>query len=148
MAWIMLRFWIYQESKYAISLQRVLNKILHLIYLTGFWIYHGFKICQASGCTRVLKLHCICLTGFRIFLRFWIWQGSKYTKVLITQGSEQNAPLWIFHNVLNTSLVLKCQDYRKLRFLCKLYSRDSRYSECASGSRYTKIFNASWISIC
>ena len=34
----MLRFWKYQESKYAI-LKKVPNKILHRIYLTGFWMY-------------------------------------------------------------------------------------------------------------
>ena len=39
------------------------------------------------------------------------------------QGSQQNAP-------------------------CKLRSRDSRYSEQASGSQYTKIFNVLGILIC
>ena len=137
-----------------LKLQRVLNKILHRIYLTGFWIYHGFKICQGSGYTKVPNisgfikktLHHICVTGLRIFLRFWIWQGSKYARV--TQSSEQNAQLEIFDRVLNTPLFLKCQGYRELRFLCKLYSRDSRYSEYASGSQYTKTFNVSGILMC
>ena len=73
-------------------------------------------------------------------------QGSKYARV--TQCSEKNVPLLIFHSVVNTPLVLKCQGYRELRFLCKLYSRDSRYSEYASGSQDTKILNVSEILIC
>ena len=35
---------------------RVLNKIFHRIYLTGFLIYHGFKICQSSEYIRVLNM--------------------------------------------------------------------------------------------
>ena len=35
---------------------RVLNKILHRIYLAGFCIYHGFKICQGSEYIRVLNM--------------------------------------------------------------------------------------------
>ena len=31
------------------------------------------------------------------------------------------------------------------KILCKLYSRDSRYSEFASGSQYTKILHVSEI---
>ena len=58
------------------------------------------------------------------------------------------APLQIFDRVLDTPLVLKCQHYRELRFLCKLYFRDSRYSEYAPGSQYTKILNVSGILIC
>ena len=34
------------------------------------------------------------------------------------------------------------------RVLCKLYARDSRYSEYASGSQYAKILNVSGILIC
>ena len=34
------------------------------------------------------------------------------------------------------------------KILCKLYSRDSRYSEYASGSQYTKILHVSEILIC
>ena len=35
---------------------RVLNKIFHRIYLTGFLIYHGFKICQSYEYIRVLNM--------------------------------------------------------------------------------------------
>ena len=49
--------------------------------------------------------------------------------------------------VLNMLLALKCQNSTVLRFLCKLYSRDSRYSEYASGSQYTKMLNISGILI-
>ena len=35
---------------------RVLNKLLHHIYLTGFWICHGFKICQGSEYIKVLNM--------------------------------------------------------------------------------------------
>ena len=132
---------------------RVLNKILHRIYLTGFWIYHGFKICQGSEYIRVLNmsgfikktlhhidawqgtdyssgsaytrvlnmpglhkvlkkmLHHRCLTGFQIFLRFWTCHGFKYARV--TQGSEHAS---------SSSMA------ELLKILCKLYSRDSRYS--------------------
>ena len=83
-------------------------------------------------------LHHRFLTGFWIFLRSWIWQGSKYDRV--TQGFEQNAPLSIFDRILNMSLVLKWQDYRKLWVLCKLYSRDSWYSEYATGSQIDQDF--------
>ena len=91
---------------------------------------------------KVLKkmLHRTCLTGFRIFLRLWIWQGSKYVRV--TQSSEQCTL-----QVLNMSLVLKWQGYRELWVLCKLCSRDSRYSEYVSGSQCTKILNVSGILI-
>ena len=42
---------------------------------------------------KVLKkmLHHRYLTGFQIFLRFWTCHGFKYARV--TQGSEQNTPL-------------------------------------------------------
>ena len=35
---------------------RVLNKIFHRIYLTGFLIYHGSKICQSYEYIRVLNM--------------------------------------------------------------------------------------------
>ena len=137
---------------------RVLNKILHRIYLTGFWIYHGLRICQGSeyirvlimsgfikktlyhidawqgsdyswgsAYTRVLNmtglhkllkkwLHHRCLTGFQMFLWFWTCHGSKYSRV--TQSSEQNAPLKISDRVLNITLVLKWQGYRKFCVNC------------------------------
>ena len=100
------------------------------------------------GLNKVLQkmLHHICLTGIRILHRFWICQGSKYARV--TQGSEKNAPLQIFDRVLNMPLVFKWHGYRELWLLCKLYSRDSRYSECTTGSQYTKILNVSGIWIC
>ena len=37
------------------------------------------------------------------------------------------------------------EGYRDLRLLCKLYFRDSQYSEYASGSQYTKKWNVSGI---
>ena len=46
------------------------------------------------------------------------------------------------------SLILKWQGYREFQVLCKLYSRDPRYSECDSGSQYTKTLNVSGILIC
>ena len=45
-------------------------------------------------------------------------------------------------------LVLKWLGDRDLRILCKLYSKDSRYSEYASGSQNAKIFYVSAILIC
>ena len=100
------------------------------------------------GLHKVLKkiLHHKCLTGFRIFLRFCIWWDSKYAR--LTQGFEQNVLLQTFDRVLNMPLVFKWQGYRELEVLCKLYSRDSRYSEYSSSSQYTKILNVSGILIC
>ena len=46
------------------------------------------------------------------------------------------------------SLVLKWQGYRDLRVLCKLYPKDSWYSEYASSSQYAKILYVSGILIC
>ena len=43
------------------------------------------------------------------------------------------------------SLVLKWQGYRDLRVLCKLYPKDSWYSEYASSSQYAKILYVSGI---
>ena len=68
---------------------RVLNKILHRIYLTGFWIYHGFKICQGSEYIRVLNM-----SGFikKTLHHIDAWQGtdyssgSAYTRVLNMPG--------------------------------------------------------------
>ena len=62
-------------SSVSSQLQRVLNKILHRIYLAGFWIYHRFKICQGSECTRVLNMP--------EFIKKTLhhadaWQGSEY----------------------------------------------------------------------
>ena len=34
----------------------LLNKILHVMFLTGFRAYHGFKICQGSVYIRVLNM--------------------------------------------------------------------------------------------
>ena len=81
---------------------KVLNKILHRIYLTGFWIYHGFKICQGSEYITVLNM-----SGFikKPLLDIDAWQGSDYssgsayTRVLNMSG---------LHKVLknSTSLIL------------------------------------------
>ena len=51
------------------------------------------KVVNIPGLHKVLKkmLHHRWLTGFQVFFRFWTCHGSKYDKV--TQGSEQNAPL-------------------------------------------------------
>ena len=68
---------------------RVLNKIFHRIYLTGFLIYHGFKICQSSEYIRVLNIsgfikktlhHIYALQGTDYF------SGSAYTRVLNMPG--------------------------------------------------------------
>ena len=45
-------------------------------------------------------------------------------------------------------LILKWQGYRELRVLLKLYSENSRYSEFAASSQYTKILNVSEILMC
>ena len=132
----LLRFWMYQESKYAI----LKGLEYYSIFLTGFWIYHAFKICQNSEYIRVLNMsgfikkmlhhkddwqgsdyfsgfaytrvlnipwshkvlkkmmHHRWLTGFQILFRFWTCNGYKHAKV--TQGSEQNALLLIFDRVL------------------------------------------------
>ena len=78
------------------------------------------------------------MTGFRIFRKFQIWQDPKYVRV--TYGSEQNAPLYIFDNLLNMPLVLKWQGYREFE-LFENYSRDLLYSEYFSGSNYSRVLN-------
>ena len=52
-----LDLWISYGFEYIRSLNmlyfRVLNKILHRIYLTVFWIYHGDETCQGSQYVRL-----------------------------------------------------------------------------------------------
>ena len=98
------------------GLHKVLDKMLHYGHLIGFWI----------------------------FFRFWICQGSKYA--MVTQGSEQNAPLYLFDSVLNMPLVLKWNAYRE--FLRNSYSRDSWYSEYAPVSQYIRFLNVIGVLIC
>ena len=83
------------------------------------WIGQVSEYTKVSKYARVLNI-----------LGFWIWRVSKYVR--ITHGPGQNAPLSIFDGVLNMPLVLKRQGYRSLKVVCKLYSKDSRYSEYAS----------------
>ena len=47
---------------------------------------------------------------------------------------------WSLNTLSNIFIIGICQ-----RVLCKLYPRDSRYSEDTSGSQYTKILNESEI---
>ena len=58
--------------------------------------------------------------------RFQVHKEKDYTRLhkRVAQDSKQNAPLEIFHRVLNMPIVLKWQGYKELRILCKLYSRD------------------------
>ena len=82
---------------------RVLNKILHRIYLTGFWIYHGFKICQGSEYIRVLNM-----SGFikKTLHHIDAWQGtdyssgSAYTRVLNMPGLHKVLKKMLHHRCL------------------------------------------------
>ena len=82
---------------------RVLNKILHRIYLTGFWIYHGFKICQGSEYIRVLNM-----SGFikKTLHHIDAWQGtdyssgSAYTRVLNMPGLHKALKKMLHHRCL------------------------------------------------
>ena len=78
------------------------------------------RVLNMPGLHKVLKkmLHHRCSTGLQIFLRFKTCHGFKYSR--ITQSSEQSAPLYLFDRVLNMSLVLKCQGYRKFYVNCIL----------------------------
>ena len=83
------------------------------------------------------------------------WQNSKHSS-----GSEYvrdlNTPR--LHKLLKSLFIIdiwqsfECaynSDIPGLqRVLCKLYSRDSLYSEYASISQYTKVFNISGVLIC
>ena len=111
---IMLKFWMYQEFKYAIlnsfekntSSYIFESEYIRVLIMSGFIkkALHHIDTWQSSYCSsvsaynsvlnmpmlhKVLKkiLHHRCLTGFQIFLRFWTFHGSKYARV--TQGSEQ-----------------------------------------------------------
>ena len=110
---IMLRFWMYQEFKYAIlnSFEKNTSSYIFESETLGFWLCQvslrkrsSYRYLQSSYCSsvsaynsvlnmpmlhKVLQkiLHHRCLTGFQIFLRFWTFHGSKYARV--TQGSEQ-----------------------------------------------------------
>ena len=115
---IMLRFWMYQEFKYAIlnsfekntSSYIFESEYIRVLIMSGFIkkALHHIDTWKSSYCSsvsaynsvlnmpmlhKVLKkiLHHRCLTGFQIFLRFWTFHGSKYARV--TQGSEQHCSI-------------------------------------------------------
>ena len=88
----MIGFWISESFEYMggglnlLSLHRVFNKILHLIYLAGPWICFDFTIYQSCEYNRVLnmpRLHYVlnkifhnrCSTVLWICFGFWICQG-------------------------------------------------------------------------
>ena len=81
---------------------RVLNKMLHHIYLKGFWIYHGFKICQGSEYIKVLNMSRFIKKTLH---HIDAWQGSNYssgsgyTRVLNMPG---------LHKVLKKMLHYRC----------------------------------------
>ena len=120
-----LEFWICYGFEYIRSLNmlyfRVLNKILHRIYLTGFWIYHGFKICQGSEYIRVLNM-----SGFIKKTPHHIdaWQGSDYSipQVLQIPGFQI------------------CEGYTRFLKKCCIIDawQDSKYS---SGSKHGTVLN-------
>ena len=98
---------------------RVLNKILHRIYLTGFWICRSFKICQSSEYMRVLNM-----SGFvkKTLHHIDAWQGTDYSS-----GSA-------YTRVLNLPGL-----YKVLKKCCIIDAwQDSKYS---SGSKYATVLD-------
>ena len=81
---------------------RVLNKIIHCIYLTGLWIYHSFIICLSSKHIGVLNMSAFIKKTLHHIVA---WQGtdyssdSAYTRVLNMLG---------LHKVLNKMLHHRC----------------------------------------
>ena len=102
-----LEFWICKGFECIRSLNmlylKVLNKILHHIYLTGFLICLGFKICQGSEYIRVFNM-----SGFIKKTRHHIdaWQGtdyslgSAYTRVLNMPGYTRFLKKMLHHRCL------------------------------------------------
>ena len=115
-----------------LKLQRVLNKILHCIYLSGFWIYHGFKICQGSGYTRVLNT---------------LAQKMKFSiRDFFSRCDQMHSFLRIWSHLLNKSLMenlifcaVICRGSFRKCFIINAW-QDSEYS---LGSKYGSVLNMS-----
>ena len=134
-----------------------------IIYFPGFIkkqciidVWQSSEYSSGSEYTRILNmpgLHKILKTCCTLDA----WQdpeyssGSEYGRVLNMPGLHKvlNKTLhYILNTVLNMPpLVPKWQGCRELWVRCKLYSRDLRYSEYASGSQFSKILHVSRILI-
>ena len=124
--WIYHDLKIYQGSEYIrfLNMSGFIRTTLHHIDAWQGTDYSSgsayTRVLNVPGLHKVLKkmLHHSCLTGFQTFPRFWTCHCFKYT--WFTQSSEQNVPLKIFDRVLNMTLVLKWQSYRKFSVKCIL----------------------------
>ena len=112
---------------------RVLNKIRHGIYLTGFWLHLGFKICQGSKCIRILNM-----SGFikKTLHHIDAWQstdyfsGSGYTRVLICQGYTNFLRKCCMIDALQDSKYSSSSDHAtilNMPGLCKVLNKTLHY---------------------
>ena len=92
---------VWQYSEYALDLEyvtvldmlgshKVVNKILHHKYLTGFWIYLEFwkYQCYTGFCRKQPAIHVWQVSEYSLgsqTARTWIFKGCEYAKV--THGS-------------------------------------------------------------